>query len=72
MRDFSLDMYRELLETLQHNDYRLITYADYIKGERLKAKGEKYVILRHDVDARPLNSVRTAQIEESLGIKATY
>lgn len=72
MKDFTLDMYRELLETLQHKDYQLITYADYCKGEWRKAKGEKFVILRHDVDARPLNSVRTAQIEQSLDVRATY
>lgn len=68
MKDFSLDIYRELLETLQAKGYELITYADYCHGVR----PEKFVILRHDVDARPLNSVRVAQVEHSLGIKATY
>ena len=68
MRDFSLDIYRELLETLQRLDYKLISFADYCKGHR----PEKYVILRHDVDAKPENSLRTAQIEHSLGAKATY
>ena len=72
MRDFSLDIYRELLETLQHAGYSFITYAEYCKGEGRKAKGDKYIILRHDVDAKPLNSVRTAQIEHELGIHATY
>ena len=68
MRDFSLDTYRTLLETLQSKGYELISYAQYIKGER----GEKYVILRHDVDAKPLNSLKTAQIEHAIGAKATY
>ena len=72
MRDFSLDIYRTLLETLQAKGYRLIPYADYLKGEERKATGEKLVILRHDVDARPQNSLKTAQIEHSLGAKATY
>ena len=67
MKDFSLDIYRELLETLQRKGYKLISYAQYLKGE----KG-KFVILRHDVDAKPGNSLKTAQIEHSIGAKATY
>ena len=72
MRDFSLDIYRALLETLQAKGYRLISYAEYLKGQRDNVQGTKYVILRHDVDAKPQNSLRTAQIEHSLGAKATY
>ena len=69
MRDFTLDTYRELLETLQRKGYQLIGYADYVKG---KAENEKFAILRHDVDTQPENSLKTAQIEHALGIKATY
>ena len=79
MKDFSLDIYRELLETLQQQGYALIGYAEYLKGgkrrdnsEEIKAKSGKFVILRHDVDAKPENSLRTAQIEHSIGAKATY
>lgn len=67
MRDFSLEIYRELLETLQAKGYRLISYRDYLRGE----KG-KFVILRHDVDKKPGNSLKTAQIEHAVGAKATY
>ena len=69
MRDFTLDTYRELLENLQRKGYQLIGYADYLKG---KAEKGKFVILRHDVDAQPENSLKTAQIEHALGAKATY
>lgn len=68
MRDFSLDIYRELLEALQKADYRFITFADYCKGKR----PDKFVILRHDVDAKPWNSLKTAQIEHSSGAQASY
>ena len=67
MRDFSLDIYRELLEILQKQGYELISYSDYCHNR----KG-KFVILRHDVDAKPENSLRTAQIEASIGAKASY
>ena len=70
MRDFSLDIYRELLETLAEKGYALIPYRDYMTMR--SRDQEKYVILRHDVDAKPLNSLRTAQIEHALGAKATY
>lgn len=68
MRDFSLDIYRTLLETLQAKGYELISYKDYFA----KKRPEKFVILRHDVDAKPYNSLKTAQIEHTLGAKATY
>ena len=34
--------------------------------------GQRFVILRHDVDKLPANSLRTAEIEHALGIRATY
>ena len=70
MKDFSLDIYRTLLETLQAKGYQLISYRDYVVTSC--RKDEKFVILRHDVDAKPENSLKTAQIEKSLGAKATY
>lgn len=74
MKDFSLDIYRELLETLQVKGYRLISFAEYIRYfETLRNQdNEKFVILRHDVDAKPGNSLKTAQIEHALGAKASY
>lgn len=70
MKDFTLDIYRTLLETLQTKGYQLISYRDYVMTSC--RDDEKFVILRHDVDAKPENSLKTAQIEKSLGAKATY
>ena len=70
MKDFTLDIYRTLLETLQAKGYQLISYRDYVMTSC--RKDEKFVILRHDVDAKPENSLKTAQIEKSLGAKSTY
>lgn len=72
MRDFSLDIYRELLETLQRQGYQLIGFADYLRIKSQEPRDKRFVILRHDVDARPENSLRTAQIEHALGARATY
>lgn len=70
MKDFTLDIYRTLLETLQAKGYQLISYRNYVMTSC--RDDDKYVILRHDVDAKPENSLKTAQIEKSLGAKATY
>ena len=70
MKDFTLDIYRELLEALQAKGYQLITYSEYRHFDI--STNRKFVILRHDVDARPANSLKTAQIEHSIGAQATY
>ena len=47
--------------------------ANYLKRKKQEGwSDERLVVLRHDVDARPVNSLKTAQVEHSLGIKATY
>lgn len=68
MRDFTLDSYRLLLEQLQAHGYELIRYEQYCEGYR----PERFVILRHDVDKKPANSLLTAQIEHSIGAQASY
>lgn len=70
-RDFTLRQYRLLLQTLQASRYRFITFEQYctLRGTQLPSR---FVILRHDVDARPENSLRTAQVEHELGISASY
>ena len=69
-----------MLETLQKQGYEIIGYADYLKSkvESQKSKAEsqkskeRFVILRHDVDLKAQNSLRTSQIEHAVGAKATY
>lgn len=120
--DFTLKIYRKLLETLQAQGYQFLTFEQYcmlglsdreVQGpnrtelpngitlrqaqgpneitevsnqsghfDRLSdreaqgpneiASPTKYIILRHDVDLKAENSVETAKIEHSLGIKASY
>ena len=71
MRDFTLDIYREMLEALLDEGYEIVGFAEYLNGGLMNGE-RKVVILRHDVDAKPENSLKTAQIEHALGIKATY
>lgn len=66
--DFTIATYRKLLDSIIDSGYQIITFKDYCEGVR----PEKFIILRHDVDAKPLNSLRFAKIQNQLGIKGTY
>lgn len=50
-------------------EYRFVTFAEYVQNPEIK---KRTIILRHDVDKKPLNSLRTAEMENKLGIKGTY
>jgi len=66
-RDFTIDIYTELLRGLRHQGYEFQTFRDYLKNPL-----EKVVILRHDVDKKPGNSLRFAEIEHDRGLKSSY
>jgi hypothetical protein len=66
-RDFTIEIYKELLDAFISEGYTFQTYRDFIL-----APAEKVVILRHDVDDRKLHSLNFARIQNQLGIKATY
>lgn len=70
MKDFTLDQYQELLKGLRESGYEFITYEQYCSG--VSVQQQPFVILRHDVDRRPVNSLHTARMEASMGIKASY
>jgi len=65
--DFTIDIYKELLNALISQAYTFQTFEDFIQKPASKA-----IILRHDVDARKHNSFDFAKIQKSLDIKGTY
>ena len=69
MRDFTLAKYNELLLAFQAEGYAFLTFGDYCTAEHLPGR---YVILRHDVDKRPQNSIATAEIENGIHARASY
>ena len=69
--DFTLSIYTRFLNTLLKNGYTFITFKEYIKN-KICFENKSVIILRHDVDHLPKNSLKTAEIENSLGIKGTY
>lgn len=67
MSDFTQNTYLRLLETLQAEQYQFQPLGEYL---RFPAK--KCIILRHDVDKRPRNSLELAKMEYEKGIRGVY
>ena len=71
MMDFTLRKYRQLLQSLQLQGYQFVTFEQYC-ASKTEEVDTRWVVLRHDVDLLPQNSLATAQIEHDLGIPASY
>ena len=65
--DFTFKIYKELLAEMLRKGYEFQTYCDFIKSPLKKS-----IILRHDVDDKPYNSLVFAKIQAELGIKGVY
>jgi len=66
--DFTRKKYVQLLSQLKASGYAFITYNEYCAG----CVPNRLVILRHDVDLKPLNAASVAHTERASGAKATY
>ena len=67
--DFTIGKYGELCETIEESKYTALTFNQYFS---LKSIPEKFIILRHDVDRKPENALKMAELENGFGITATY
>jgi hypothetical protein len=67
--DFTIGKYRELCATIAKSKYTALTFNQYFS---LKTIPEKFIILRHDVDRKPENALKMAELENAFGITATY
>ena len=65
--DFTLSAYKQLISTLQAQSFIFQTFEGFIQNPK-----EKVLILRHDVDRLPGNSLKTARMENETGVKASY
>lgn len=68
-RDFTFEIYEELLQAGLDAGYEHITVREYLTGEELP---ERFIIHRHDVDRKPENSLAMAQLEAEYDIPSTY
>lgn len=67
--DFTFNKYRELCDVISNSEYTLLNVEKYLTLDIIP---DKYIILRHDVDLKPENSLRVAQIENEYNICSTY
>ncbi len=65
--DFTIKTYKKLLTTLIEGGFSFQSFEGF-----LDKPGERVVVLRHDVDLRPKNSLFMAQLEHELGVSGTY
>lgn len=64
--DFTYQHYQEILKTALKKGYKFSLFSKY------NSKNKKIIFLRHDIDVFPKLALKIAQIENKLGIKATY
>lgn len=67
MMDFTIKKYEQLLLSLIESKYSFQTFNEF-----LIEPIQRTVVLRHDVDLLPQNSLTFAKIQASYGIKGTY
>jgi len=67
MKDFTIKKYTQLLKALQDRGFFFKSFEHFIQGPR-----DRTIVLRHDVDKLPDNSLKTAIIEHDLGINGSY
>ena len=65
--DFSLFTYKRLVTTMQSGCYAFQTFSDFIRSF-----SERTIILRHDVDLKPQNTLIIAKLENDMGFETTY
>jgi hypothetical protein len=65
--DFTISTYCTLIRSLILKQYCFKTFEDF-----LYEQGTRTIILRHDVDGLPENSLKFALIQQGLGIRSTF
>jgi len=80
--DFTLKMYKKLLQTFLDKDYHIFSFNQFIllnsptspliNSSTHQLPNSPTLILRHDVDRMPQNALKMAKLEHELGITSTY
>jgi hypothetical protein len=69
MKDFTLIIYKKLLSELLNDGFQLATFEEYVQKPDKK---EKTIVLRHDVDKKPVRALKMAELEREMGVRGTY
>lgn len=65
--DFTVTQYQKLLQSLIQQDYQFQTFEDFLRNPQ-----ERAIILRHDVDLYPQNSLVFAKMQAEYQVKGVY
>jgi hypothetical protein len=68
VRDFTMAKYGELCRVLLGAGYTPVTVYQYLT----EPPCGRTVVLRHDVDRKPENALKMAELEHALGVTSTY
>ena len=68
MRDFTMEKYRELCHALLGANYTPVTVHRYLTDPTSR----RITVLRHDIDYKPENALKMAELEHALGVTSTY
>ena len=69
MRDWTLTAYQNYLLEIKKHYAEIITFSRYFQ---MSDRTKSFCIIRHDVDRKPQNALRLAEVENQMGVKATY
>lgn len=74
-RDFTVSLYRKLLETFLGSGYRIVPFRTFIEETLLTLHSSpftKILVLRHDIDKAPKKALEIARLENDLNIRSSY
>jgi hypothetical protein len=69
--DYTIDIYKQLLKSLKLRYNTIVSFGEYLENWKMK-NNVSIMVLRHDVDKRPKNSLKFAEIQASMGIRGSY
>ncbi len=72
MMDFTIKQYTQLLKALQLQGFFFQTFEEFLTNPMEVEVKEKIIVLRHDVDLLPENSLQFAKIQAEFNIKGSY
>jgi len=69
--DFTLRTYKRFLEVLKKSKYEFVKFVHLSEHSAVNHL-DKIVVLRHDVDLKPVNALEMAELEKDFGITGSY
>lgn len=69
MKDFTLTAYGHYLRLIRSSYPSLLRFDEFFSLSELP---DSFCLIRHDVDRKPKNALKMAEVEQSLGVSSTY